>query len=115
MASIPLNYFKRVSVAATTTPTVIYTAPASRAGIILSAVASNLTGSTQTITVGISANNVSGSYYDLLKSFSVPSGDAVNIAVGKLVLGTSDQLIVSSGAGSAINFTLSVLEAVNTQ
>ena len=42
MASIPLNYFKRVTAGATTIPTVIYTAPASRAGIILSAVASQL-------------------------------------------------------------------------
>ncbi len=115
MASIPLNYFKRVSVGATTTPTVIYTAPASRAGIILSAVASNITGSAHTITVGISADNTPGSYYDLLKNFSVPNGDAVNVAVGKLVLGTGDQLIISAASGSAVNFTLSVLEAVNTQ
>jgi hypothetical protein len=115
MASIPLNYFRRVSVAATTSPTVIYTAPASRAGIILSAVATNVTVSNQTVTVGVSSDGVSNSYYDLLKEFTITNGDAVNIAVGKLVLGTGDQLIVSSAANSSINFTLSVLEAVNTQ
>lgn len=115
MASIPLNYFKRISVLATTTPTVIYTAPSSRAGIILSGVATNLTVSTQTITVSISSSDTPGSYYDILKDFSVPQGDAVNIAVGKLVLGTSDQLIISANNSSSVNFTLSVLEAVNTQ
>jgi hypothetical protein len=115
MASIPLNYFKRVSTAATTTPTVVYTAPSSRAGIILSAVATNLSASNQTVTVSVSANGTPNSLYELVKNFSVPANDAVNIAVGKLVLGTADQLIISAGANSSVNFTISVLEAVNTQ
>lgn len=115
MASIPLNYFRRVSTAVTTTPTVIYTAPSSRAGIILSAVATNLSASNQTVTVSVSSQGTPGSLYELVKGFSIPANDAVNIAVGKLVLGTADQLIIAAGANSSVNFTISVLEAVNTQ
>jgi hypothetical protein len=112
MATIPLNYFRRVTTLVTTTPTVVYTAPDKRAGIILSGLATNLTGSTQTITVGISGSD--GLYHDILHGFPVPSNDALNVAVGKLVLGTADQLVTYSTENSALNFTLSVLEAVNT-
>ena len=112
MASIPLNYFRRVSTAVTSTPTIVYTAPVQRAGIILSGLATNLTGYTQTITIGISGSD--NSYYEILKDFPVPASDALNVAVGKLVLGTADRLVTYSANNSVLNFTLSVLEAVNT-
>ena len=115
MATPPLNYFKRVTVATTTTPTVVYTAPTSpsRAGILLSALATNLTNTPRTITVALSTDGTPGSYYDILKDF--PAGDALNVAVGKIVLGTQDSLIVSASVNSAVNFTVSILEAINTQ
>jgi hypothetical protein len=117
MATPPLNYFKRVTVAATTTPTVVYTAPTSpnRAGILLSALATNLTNSSRTVTVSLSTVGVPGSYYDILKEFPIPAGDALNVAVGKIVLATEDSLIVSASDNSAVNFTVSILEAINTQ
>lgn len=117
MATPPLNYFKRVTVAATTTPTVVYTAPTSpsRAGILLSALATNLTNSSRTVTVALSTEGTPGSYYDILKDFPIPAGDALNVAVGKIVLGTQDSLIISASANSAVNFTVSILEAINTQ
>lgn len=114
MATVPLNYFRRVSAAVTTIPSVVYTAPTERAGIILSALATNLTNTPQTVTISVSTVDLNGSYYDILKSFPIPANDALNIAVGKLVLGTADQLITSSLSNSAVNFTLSILEAVNT-
>jgi hypothetical protein len=111
MATIPLNYFRRISTTCPTIQTSMYTVPTQRAGIVLSGTASNLSGSTQTISVAVSGTD---GYWVILQNFPIPPNDALNIAVGKLVLGTSDSLLTSASAGSAVNFTLSVLEAVNT-
>lgn len=118
MATIPLNFFRRVSLTLSTSGTPLYTAPFDRAAIILTALASNITGSTQTVTLGISGNNYTetgNEYFDVVRDFEIPAYDTANLAIGKIILGQYDQLIASSGSLSSITLTLSVLEAVNTQ
>jgi hypothetical protein len=117
MAQTPLNYFRRVSAKLDSSPTVYYEAPFDRAAIILTALASNTTTSTLTVSLGLSGNNytVTGKeYFDIVKNFQVPGNDTVNLTIGKLVLEEFDQLLAYSSA-SGITITFSVLEALNTQ
>lgn len=110
---IPLNNFKRVSAELQTSQTSIYVAPEKRASILLSAIGSNLTSTTQTITLGVSSLNQSNSYYDIIKNFQIPKYDAANLTIGKMVLAQGDVLIASSVSANAINLTLSILETIN--
>ena len=115
---IPLNYFRRVSTPVTTNDTSIYTVPFQRAGIIISALAANLTDTVQTITASLSAtgNNTipTSPTIVFLKDFQLPPNDTVNIVINKLVLQETDNFIVSAGNNGVINLTVSVLESVNT-
>lgn len=110
---IPLNNFKRVSAKILTTPTSVYVAPERRASILLSAIGSNLTSQTQTITLGVSSLNQSNSYFDIIKNFQIPKFDAANLTVGKMVLAQGDVLIATSLNADSLNLTLSILETAN--
>jgi hypothetical protein len=113
--SLSLNYFLRITATASTVPTVVYTAPADKAGIVLSAIATNLTNDLQTVTIAVSTANVSGSYFVTVESFPIEPDDidVLNVIVGKAVLNTNDQFIIQASSNSAVNFTLSILETAN--
>jgi hypothetical protein len=112
--AVALNYFNRVTSPVTTTPTPVYTVPFQKAGIIITALASNLTSQPQTITASLSTAGTPGSSYVIVQSFQLPPNDTTNIVINKLVLNQYDSFIVSAGANSVANITLSVLETVNT-
>lgn len=120
MAKIPLNYFKRISKAVTTAQTSIYTTPFQRAGIIISALATNTDSTAQTINAFLSTSPSPGGdvlaapAISILQGFQLPPNDTVNIVVNKLVLQEYDNFIVSAANNNKINITLSVLETVNT-
>lgn len=120
MAKIPLNFFKRVSTGVTTTPTSIYTTPFQRAGIIISALATNTDSIAQTINAGLSTTESPGGdvqpsqYISILQGFQLPPNDTVNIVVNKLVLSEYDNFIVQAANNNRVNITLSILETVNT-
>jgi hypothetical protein len=120
MAKIPLNYFKRISTAVTTTPTSIYTTPFQRAGIIISALATNTDSTAQTVNAALSTTASPGGdvqaspSISILQGFQLPPNDTVNIVVNKLVLQAYDNFIVSAANNNKINITLSILETVNT-
>ena len=112
----PLNYFKRVTQAVTTTPTPIYSAPYNVAGIVITALATNLTNQNQTVTVSVSTAGVPNSNFIYANNFIVPPNDTANLVnYNKLVLNTNDTFIISAANSSALNLTMSVLETVNTQ
>jgi len=112
----PLNYFKRVSQPVTTSLTPIYTAPYNVAGIVITALASNLTNQNQTVTVSISTAGVANSNFVYAQNFIVPPNDTANLVnYNKLVLNTNDTFIISAANSNALNITMSVLETVNTQ
>jgi hypothetical protein len=120
MAKIPLNYFRRISKPVTTTRTSIYTTPFQRAGIIISALATNTASFAQTINAGLSTTQSPGGdvqpspYISILQGFQLPPNDTVNIVVNKLVLSEYDNFIVEALQDNQINITLSILETVNT-
>jgi hypothetical protein len=111
---IPLNFFKRVSAVVTTTDQPIYTCPLDRAAIIISAYATNITETLQTINVKLSSNNVTGSNYTIVSALPILPNDAVNLVINKIVLTEEDVFIISAPNNNAVNVTLSILESVNT-
>jgi hypothetical protein len=144
MAKIPLNFFRRISVSNVNTnrwyaypegvitddyhkkqaangtpqPSVYYT-PFNRAGVIISALATNTTNSTQTINAGLSTaaspiSPASPSMVEFVSNFTIAPYDTVNIVVNKLVLAEYDNLYVWAGNNNSINLTLSILETINT-
>jgi hypothetical protein len=111
---IPLNFFKRVSSAATTIDQPIYVCPLDRAAIIISAYATNLTQTTQTVNVKLSSNDVINSNFTIVSALPILPNDAVNLVINKIVLTEQDVFIVSAPNNNAVNVTLSILESVNT-
>ncbi len=116
MATI-LNKFERRSVSATTTPAGVYTVPYQKAGVIISALASNLTNSPQTVTASISGSTAGSDIstpFTIVQNFTISPNDTYNIVVTKLVLKSNESFIIQSGNSNAVNLTLSVLETANT-
>lgn len=111
---IPLNFFRRVSNTVTTTDVPIYVCPSEVAAIIISAYATNLTTTTQTVNVKLSTTNSLGSQYTIVSAWPILPNDAVNLAINKIVLTEQDTFIVSAQNNNAVNINLSILESVNT-
>jgi hypothetical protein len=116
MARIPLNKFRRVSFPLTTTPIKIYEVPFDRAGILLIALGTNVTSNIQTVTISVSTTDPENGaeYIDLIKDIEIGGNDAAHLTIGKVVLTDGDSLFASCSNLSAVNITLSILEAVNT-
>jgi hypothetical protein len=116
MATVPLNKFRRVSQQLDQLPQLIYQVPFDRAGILLIALGTNITSNIQTVTISLSTiNPLNGlNYVDLIKNVEIGAYDAAHLTIGKVVLTDGDYLYASCSNLSAINLTLSILEAVNT-
>jgi hypothetical protein len=113
---IPLNKFQRISYPLTTTPTKYYTVPFDRASIILIALGTNLTPDIQTVTIAISSGDLAAgqNYTEIIKNIEIGGYDAAHLTIGKVVLTDGDSIFASCSNLSAVNLTLSLLEAVNT-
>lgn len=116
MARIPLNKFRRYSQPLTTTPTSLYSVPFDRAGIILIALGTNTTPNIQTVTISLSTTSIENgaNYIDIIKNVEIGAYDAAHLTIGKVVLTDGDSIFASCSDLSAVNLTLSILEAVNT-
>ena len=112
--TIPLNFFRRVSQGVTTTFQPVYVVPSDRAGIIISAYATNLTNTTQNVSVQLSTADVLNSKFTIVSAWPILPNDAVNLAINKIVLTENDTFIVAAENNNAVNINLSILESVNT-
>jgi hypothetical protein len=118
--SIPLNRFRRVSRTLTTTPTIIYTAPFDRASILLITLATNKTIANQSVTLTLSATKpedytlYTQPSIQLVDSTTVGAKDSANLTIGKVVMIDGDNLIASASNNDAVDITVAILEAVNT-
>lgn len=111
-----LNVFKTVAQTIPSTTTgaaTIYTAPINYTGIVLSTQVANVHPTDDV--------NLTFTYYDsasspgteLLKDFTIPSGDAINATAGKLVIQTQHFLKMEASQGSSLKVVLGVLESLN--
>ena len=111
---LALNVFKTITKVAPVDPVGIYTAPTGYTGVILLAQAANVDSQTHTVSfahrrtkAGIAVTT------EILKDFPIPGNDTANLLPGKLVLESSDTLVLSSSDGSNIKFIASILETLN--
>jgi len=117
-ARIQLNKFVRKSAQLTDTQdTPLYSVPAHRAGIIISALCTNTNNSNPvTVSAGIKGLDDTQTY-KILEGFQIAPADSVNIVINKLVLGEYDQIFASTDTNSVgdVYITLSILETRNDQ
>lgn len=112
MAGLPLNTFKNVPVAVTTSLQTIYTAPLGITSIVLMAQAANIVASPVTVSFLHYSYRTAITTY-IVKDIIVPPNDARILLGGKLVLETGDQIKIIGSANSSIQFISSILETAN--
>jgi len=98
------NTFKNyTSSSVGTSPVTTYTVPASTTSVMIGCNIANTTGSQ--ITVDVQA---AGVY--LVKGVPVPAGSALSVLDGKIILETTDTIVVTSDTATSCDVIVSVLE-----
>ena len=98
------NTFKNyTSTSVGTGATTTYTVPSATTSVMIGCNLSNKTGSQITVDV-----QVAGVY--LVKAAPIPSGSALSVLDGKVILETTDTVIVTSSAATSCDVIVSVLE-----
>ena len=105
-----LNTFKTFTANLGISTSTIYTAPTGYTTVVLLAQVSNITN--QTITV--KSSHVRGAAItSIVEGLPIPSKDAVNVLLGKLILQTGDSISASVDTASSAQMILSILETLN--
>jgi len=98
------NTFKNYTGASIgTSPSTVYTVPASTTAVIIGLNLANRTASSVTVDVQL------GSTY-IVKAAPVPSGSALSVLDGKIIAETTETIVVTSDTASSIDAIVSVLE-----
>ena len=112
--ALPLNLFKTITKIATTSPVGIYTAPVGYTGVVLLAQVANISSSTYNVTlshrrttVGIAVTT------ELLSNYPIQGYDTVSLLQGKLILQSTDALVLSADNSSSVKIVISILETLN--
>lgn len=113
-STLPLNKFRLIGVKLNSGSNTIYQEDLEVATIILSCQVSNMTGTTQYVTVKIEKIGEPGNPYTLVKDAPIPPKEALNPFTGKIVLERNDKLIFITDNSGTLEAVLSVLEnAIN--
>ena len=98
------NTFKNYTGASIgTSPSTVYTVPASTVAVIIGLNLANRTASSVTVDVQL------GSTY-IVKGAPVPTGSALSVLDGKIIAETTETIVVTSETASSIDAIVSVLE-----
>lgn len=98
------NTFKNYTSASVgTSPATVYTVPASTTAVMIGLNLANVSASQ--ITVDVQA---AGAY--VVKGAPIPAGSALSVLDGKIILETTDTVVVTASAASSADVLLSVLE-----
>jgi|SRR5210317_1909340 hypothetical protein len=98
------NTFKNYTGASIgTSPSTVYTVPASTVAVVIGLNLANRTASSVTVDVQL------GSTY-IVKAAPVPSGSALSVLDGKIIAETTETIVVTSDTASSIDAIVSVLE-----
>ena len=108
------NVFRTITNVVPSSPVGIYTAPVGYSGVVLLASATNIGGSTQTVSFS-HERSVAGVAVttEVLKTFPIESSDTANLLPGKLVLEQGDILRISGSNATDLKFLGSILETLN--
>lgn len=114
ISNLPLNKFRLLAVKLVSGDNTIYQENLDVATIILSCQVTNMTGSTQYITVKIEKSTDIGNPITLVKDAPIPVNESFNPFAGKIVLEKNDKLIFNTPNSNTLETVLSVLEnAIN--
>jgi hypothetical protein len=111
-SQLPLNKFRVITKTLASGSTTIYQENQDLATILLSAAITNVTGSTQSVTVQIQKSG-SVQVSSLLYNAFIPMGEALNPFPGKVILERNDALIMKTAVSGSLEVVLSVLENAN--
>ena len=111
-SQLPLNKFRVITATLASGSTTIYQENQDLATILLSAAITNVTGSTQTVTVQVQKSG-SVTPYSLIYNAHIPMGEALNPFPGKVILERNDALIMRTTESGSLEVVLSVLENAN--
>lgn len=109
---LPINNFRSVVATLNSGSNTVYQEDLDISTILLSAAITNITGSTQVVTVDVQKSGSLDSY-SLLYNASIPPGEALNPFPGKVILERNDALVVKTPVSGALHIVLSVLENAN--
>ena len=90
-----------------------YTVPASTTTIIIGLTISNITGNSITVDAQIvsTTNDVTTKVSSYIgKDLPIPSGSALDVLAGKVVLQTGDTIVVQSDTLASVNISMSIME-----
>lgn len=111
---LPLNKFRLIGKKLNSGDNTIYQENLDVASIILSCQISNMTGTTQYVSVSIEKIDNLGNPFTLVKDAPIPPNEALNPFTGKIVLEKNDKLIFNTPNTGTLEAVLSVLEnAIN--
>lgn len=111
---LPLNKFRLIGKKLNSGDNIIYQENLEVASIILSCQISNMTGTTQYVSVSIEKIDELGNPFTLVKDAPIPPNEALNPFSGKIVLEKNDKLIFNTPNTGTLEAVLSVLEnAIN--
>lgn len=98
------NTFKNyTSSSVGTSPVTTYTVPSATTAVVIGCNVANTTSSQITFSV-----QVAGVY--LVKDVPLPSGSAISVLDGKIILETSQTVVVTASVAASVDAILSVLE-----
>ena len=111
-SQLPLNRFRVITKTLASGSNTIYQENQDLATILLSAAVTNVTGSTQTVTVQVQKSGSLG-LSSLIYNAYIPVGEALNPFPGKVILERNDALIMKTAVSGSLEVVLSVLENAN--
>ncbi len=110
---LPLNTFKNVPVAVTTSLQTVYTAPLGVTSIVLMAQVSNIAETEARVSFIHRQYRSPNIETYIVKDIIVPPNDARILLGGKLVLETLDQIKIIGDSNDTMQFIASILETAN--
>lgn len=113
VSTLPLNKFRLLATTLSSGSNMIYSSSLDVSTIVLSCQITNVTGSTQYVTVQL-AKSGSANKLTLLKDGAIPVSESLSPLAGKLVLEKGDQFYINSAVSGSLDAILSVLENANT-
>lgn len=113
-STLPLNKFRLIANRLNSGDNTIYQEDLDVASIVLSCQITNMTGTTQVVTVLIEKSDDPGNPITLVKNASIPPNESLNPFGGKIVLERNDKLIFNTNNTGTLESVLSILEnAIN--
>jgi hypothetical protein len=109
--ALSLTNYETIVGIASTTPQIIYTAPAGYTGVVLMGQVANL--SSRTEIVLFSYVNAAATTTEITPSCPVASNDAIKLFYGKLFVLSGESIKLSGTNGTSLKYTFSILETLN--